>query len=85
MPDHSVTGIPNRTDRKFFLWCLQFLKADDIWRGLTQPAQQIGKARANAVYIVGNDSHRAYGTTPRRKCAAQTICEGVCTQNRRRI
>jgi hypothetical protein len=61
MPDHSVTGIPNRPIRKLLLRRLQFLKANDIWRRLGKPAQQIGKARANAVYIVGNDLHLAYG------------------------
>src|ERR1700686_590297 len=61
MPDHSVTGIPDRSIRKFPLRRLQFLKAHDVWRRLSKPAQQIGKARANAVYIVGNDPHLAYG------------------------
>src|ERR1700716_922922 len=68
MPDRSVTRIPDRSVRKFLLGRLQFLKADHISRGLIKPAQQIGKARANAVYVVGNDSHLAYGTTPSRKC-----------------
>src|SRR2546421_10018134 len=62
MPDHSVTGVPNHTVREFFLGRLQFLKARYIRRDLGEPAQQIGKARADAVYVVGGNPHPAYGS-----------------------
>ena len=57
VPDHPVTGIPNGAFRKLLLRGFEFLKANDVGSGFSEPALQSGKACADAIDVVGNDSH----------------------------
>src|SRR5271165_5970265 len=68
VPNHSIAGLPDGGFRKLLMRRLQLLKADDIGCGLAKPAQQIRQPGANAVDVISEDFHTAYGM--RRRTAA---------------
>src|SRR5207245_9075670 len=62
-PDRSVPGVPDRAVGKALLRRLQLLQANDLGRGLREPAQKTRQTCADAVDVVGDDPHLAL--TPR--------------------
>ena len=58
VPDRAIAGGAERGGRKFLIGRLQLLQADDVRRGLLQPAQQVGEPPVDAVDVVGRDPHR---------------------------
>src|SRR5262249_62282832 len=62
LPDDPVTGHADGSLGEFLLGRLEFLQAHDVGCLLVKPAQQIGQAGPDAVDVVGDDSHDAYGS-----------------------
>src|SRR5215213_817944 len=58
MPDRAVAGGPDCSFRKFLVWRLELLEADDVRCGLLQPLQQVRQPSVDAVNVVGRDPHR---------------------------
>src|SRR5215212_9373927 len=57
VPDRAVARVTKRRNREPLLRGLQFLQADDVWRGLGEPAQEYRQAPVDAVDVEGSDLH----------------------------
>ncbi len=57
VPDRAVAGVTKGRSREPLLRRLQFLQADDVRRGLGEPAHEHRQTAIDAVDVEGSDLH----------------------------
>src|SRR5215203_6155326 len=57
VPDRPVASVTKRRSREPLLRGLQFLQADDVRRGLVEPAQEYRQTAVDAIDVEGSDLH----------------------------